>query len=417
MAAEGDAPVPHEIVIVRRRGGDGEDGHHGGAWKIAFADLMTAMMAFFLVMWLLNASDKEKIQQIATYFNPMKLNSKRPTAKGLDEQTDVPKAEKTEDRGKSEKQNPKGAEKDKKGKMGGVQSGGDGDKKEGSEQQAEEQLFNDPYGMLAKLAAKAEAEQTLNANKGGTGRHEGDLPGGDVYNNPFQPFNERSDMTLRETPTDPPPLSLEEPAPPPLEVAPAPPSVIPNPEGPPVAAQAPAEPAVPATSVADSADPAASSADAGKAEARKLEGDILTALANLKPEDKPSIEVTKTADGLLVSLTDDFRFGMFSSASAQPNPDLVLVMEKVGKILAGRDGKIVVRGHTDGRAFRSQKNNNWRLSADRAQIAYHMLVRGGVDPNRIDHIEGHADKNLKIPSDPGAAQNRRIEILLKVPNA
>ncbi len=44
-----DAQVPHEVVIVRRRGGDGEEGHHGGAWKIAFADLMTAMMAFFLV--------------------------------------------------------------------------------------------------------------------------------------------------------------------------------------------------------------------------------------------------------------------------------------------------------------------------------------------------------------------------------
>ena len=63
MSADGDTQTPHEVVIVRRRGGDGDDGHHGGAWKIAFADLMTAMMAFFLVMWLLNVSDKEKIQQ------------------------------------------------------------------------------------------------------------------------------------------------------------------------------------------------------------------------------------------------------------------------------------------------------------------------------------------------------------------
>src|SRR5690554_2952393 len=84
--SNGDAP--HEVVIVRRRRGDGDDGHHGGAWKIAFADLMTAMMAFFLVMWLVNVSDKEKIQQIATYFNPMKLNSKTQTRKGVQDEQD-----------------------------------------------------------------------------------------------------------------------------------------------------------------------------------------------------------------------------------------------------------------------------------------------------------------------------------------
>jgi chemotaxis protein MotB len=53
----------------------------------------------------------------------------------------------------------------------------------------------------------------------------------------------------------------------------------------------------------------------------------------------------------------------------------------------------------------------------RAQIAYHMLIRGGVKENRVDRIEGHADRDLLNPSDPTAAQNRRIEILLKVPKA
>jgi len=44
-----------EIVVVRRRGAL-EDAHHGGAWKIAFADFMTAMMAFFLVLWIISAN-------------------------------------------------------------------------------------------------------------------------------------------------------------------------------------------------------------------------------------------------------------------------------------------------------------------------------------------------------------------------
>ena len=44
-----------EIIIVKRHGGHEEE-HHGGAWKIAFADFMTAMMAFFLVLWIINAT-------------------------------------------------------------------------------------------------------------------------------------------------------------------------------------------------------------------------------------------------------------------------------------------------------------------------------------------------------------------------
>jgi chemotaxis protein MotB len=59
------------LVIVRNRHGGGDDGHHGGAWKIAYADFMTAMMAFFLVMWLINATDEKTIVQVATYFNPL----------------------------------------------------------------------------------------------------------------------------------------------------------------------------------------------------------------------------------------------------------------------------------------------------------------------------------------------------------
>ncbi|GBR43041.1 flagellar motor protein MotB [Gluconobacter roseus] len=48
-----------------------EGGHHGGAWKIAYADFVTAMMAFFLVMWLINATTEEQRKGIANFFNPM----------------------------------------------------------------------------------------------------------------------------------------------------------------------------------------------------------------------------------------------------------------------------------------------------------------------------------------------------------
>jgi len=48
----------------------GGDGHHGGAWKVAYADFVTAMMAFFLLMWLLNATTEKQRKGIADYFSP-----------------------------------------------------------------------------------------------------------------------------------------------------------------------------------------------------------------------------------------------------------------------------------------------------------------------------------------------------------
>jgi len=66
MAAhEGAAPV-----IIKRKKVVGGGGHHGGAWKVAYADFVTAMMAFFLLMWLLNATTEKQRKGIADYFNP-----------------------------------------------------------------------------------------------------------------------------------------------------------------------------------------------------------------------------------------------------------------------------------------------------------------------------------------------------------
>ena len=56
------------IIIKRVKKGHG--GHHGGAWKVAYADFVTAMMAFFLLLWLLNAVTEEQLQGIADYFAP-----------------------------------------------------------------------------------------------------------------------------------------------------------------------------------------------------------------------------------------------------------------------------------------------------------------------------------------------------------
>ncbi|WP_413439220.1 flagellar motor protein MotB [Sulfuriferula sp. GW1] len=64
--------VPRPIIVKRIKKSGG--GHHGGAWKIAYADFVTAMMAFFLLMWLLGSTTKGELQGIAEYFQtPLKV--------------------------------------------------------------------------------------------------------------------------------------------------------------------------------------------------------------------------------------------------------------------------------------------------------------------------------------------------------
>ncbi|QFT58389.1 Motility protein B [Sulfitobacter sp. THAF37] len=57
-------------IIIKRKKVVGGGGHHGGAWKVAYADFVTAMMAFFMLMWLLNATTEQQRKGIADYFSP-----------------------------------------------------------------------------------------------------------------------------------------------------------------------------------------------------------------------------------------------------------------------------------------------------------------------------------------------------------
>src|ERR1700691_5514918 len=61
--AKGGSVIVKKYEIV-------EGGHHGGAWKVAYADFVTAMMAIFLLMWLLNATTEDQRKGLADYFSP-----------------------------------------------------------------------------------------------------------------------------------------------------------------------------------------------------------------------------------------------------------------------------------------------------------------------------------------------------------
>ncbi len=61
---------PNAPIIIKRKKVIAGGGHHGGAWKVAYADFVTAMMAFFLLMWLLNATTEQQRKGLADYFSP-----------------------------------------------------------------------------------------------------------------------------------------------------------------------------------------------------------------------------------------------------------------------------------------------------------------------------------------------------------
>ncbi|WP_029415522.1 flagellar motor protein MotB [Brevundimonas bacteroides] len=106
-------------------------GHHGGAWKVAYADFVTAMMAFFLLMWLINTTDPEQKRGIAEYFAPASVSQTTSGSGGI---------------------------------LGGTSLGEDGSKSSGSmsvlEQQAPEAPQDAPEeaGTNANLAAASEEE-------------------------------------------------------------------------------------------------------------------------------------------------------------------------------------------------------------------------------------------------------------------
>jgi chemotaxis protein MotB len=71
---------PPKIIIVKKITGEGHGGHHGGAWKVAYADFVTAMMAFFLLLWILGATTEKQRKGIADYFSPTLVEMREKSA-------------------------------------------------------------------------------------------------------------------------------------------------------------------------------------------------------------------------------------------------------------------------------------------------------------------------------------------------
>ncbi len=419
MSIEDPLEARREMIIVRRGGQGHDDEHHGGVWKIAFADFMTAMMCFFLVMWLVNAANEQTRLAVASYFNPVKLRDHSASQKGID---DLGKGERhsnnPEETNDLTSDRPVGQRRNMSGPASDEASADTSDTHHTSDQH----LFADPFAVLAEIAQETATLQNISSQGDGGAQDSGPATGasgGESYRDPFapdfwsqqvaaaDPVAEGDDSSSRDEQ----PAAAPTPAPQTAE-QPADAAEI---EAMVAALQRPQPEANEAAEAEAPADTPAESRPEERAE--RLAEHLREQLAELFGQDaalNQTVSIRARRDGVVISLTDELRYGMFQIGSALPQRQLVLAMERIGAALQQLDGEIVIMGHTDGRPFRSADYDNWRLSTARAHAAYYMLVRGGLDEERVSEIAGHADRMLRVPAEPFADENRRIEILLKV---
>ncbi len=299
-AVPAEEAAPLAPIIVKKIIDEGHAGAHGGAWKIALADMMTAMMAFFLLMWLLGATNADQRKSIADYFKPTSLTKSAITVNNTSGST---------------------------GLMGG------------------QSIIDET--ALPMAAAQTSLFQVLQPREN-TGSKDSDKD------------KEKSDA-----------LSQEEKA-----------------------------------RIASESD---------KSNFEKLEKELKEKLSQNSElaKLKENVVFSREKDGLRIEIIDKADFSMFGLGDTQLTPKSMALIEEISRSLSVMPNSIRVRGHTDAQAFAGTGRNNWSLSAERADITRQIMIRKGVEESKITRIEGVADKEPFVASDPLDSRNRRISVTVQ----
>jgi len=373
-----------EIIIVRRGGNDHDEEHHGGTWKIAYADFMTAMMAFFLVMWLVNAASEDAKQAVANYFNPIKMTDHQPQKRDLQDDPAAVEEHVKQETNTQAANNRNVAAKNKNPTF-------DEDAK----------ILEEPYGALETIAL---LDRQDGHREDDTGTEQGgQQPPAPITarRDPFAPPYWQSRPDLDEM----------------MEMAPA----SPNEARPPEATnnEEESEKTSPSPDDKEIAEQDVATPSPEIVEVANIVAEDATALMaqvmqGRDSQEKPQLEVSAQDDGIIIELTDTQNYGMFAVGSAKPESHIIDLLEGLAKIINQYPGDVIISGYTDARPYRNTAHyDNWQLSAARAQMAHYMLVRGGLDEARILKVEGYADRQLRNSQDSYAAENRRIAIYVK----
>ncbi len=351
-------------VIIRREEII-EGGHHGGAWKVAYADFVTAMMAFFLLMWLINATTQDQRRGIAAYFSPMAKVENGFSGTGM-----VP---------------------------GGAAPVADG-----------AQLVDQGPPLLATLSAHADSQTQQNDNAPDTGTAAEAKPGplgvgpnvAGAHANPPAPATPADSKT------------------PPATAAGI--LVVDN-NGPP-GGVAKGDSGTQATQDANRGDGQAAAQAAAQAGAQAETKSLRDAAQGLRDAiaHDPALRVLArqmaidvTPDGLRIQIMDSERQPMFASGSMVPNERAQSLLRAVTPFIAKLPESVSIGGYTDAGTYRGGQVSNWSLSAGRADAARSVLVQSGLSETRLSNVTGYADHGLLLPADPLSPSNRRIVLTLQ----
>jgi chemotaxis protein MotB len=350
MAGKGKGGRDGAPTIVLRREEAGGDGHHGGAWKVAYADFVTAMMAFFLLMWLLNATSDDQRRGLADYFAPSNVLGRSATGSGEP--------------------------------FGGTTPNSDG------------AMVSDNGALRVE---QGRAPVRLDIEDEGPS----DAPPETAPPAPPAPAGEAVAQGAEARPPQPPGEAA------PHSAAPVARPVLPPPE-----ANAPAT-GIDAAAIGEAAlraELGRREAQAFEQAAAEIRAAVREdpALADLGRQ----LVVEQVPEGLRIQLLDAERQPMFAIGSAAPNERARALLAKVAAIAAKLPNGLAIAGHTDASPFRGDARSNWELSAERANAVRRLLLEAGIAEPRLQSVAGHADRMPLLPETPMAAANRRVAITL-----
>ncbi len=370
--------MDNQPTIIKKIKKGGHGAPHGGAWKVAYADFVTAMMAFFLLLWLLNATTEEQKMGISNYFDPTAISRSARSGSGgvlggtsitvpgaLKSATSPPMissplvARPANDPSKDT--NPEGEEAQRG--IGDAQAGERGsDAKQFIQRGTEMRRPAGQAGQPGEPGSPGDQAGLGRAGSSGTDQ-------GQVGQQSDQQGNPGQQSTGQGNPGQLSQAQLDK-------------------------------------MLADREDQKLREAAEQVKQAIQDRIDLKSVAENVKLEITP--------EGLRIQLIDQDQKSMFPLGSANMQDSARKLMEEVEKIIAPLPNKITISGHTDSTPFKGGVGgySNWELSADRANASRRVLVANGVSDTRLQLVVGKADKDPLMPNDPAASQNRRISVVV-----
>ncbi len=123
--------------------------------------------------------------------------------------------------------------------------------------------------------------------------------------------------------------------------------------------------------------------------------------------------IDQTPEGMRIQIVDQEGRPMFKPGGSEPLPRTRVLLQQVAKIVNRLPNRVTISGHTDSAAFeRADGYSNWELSSDRANAARRIILKAGVDSDRLYQVAGKAGSEPLFPDDPFMSSNRRISIVL-----